>query len=790
MRTLQVTLFLSVLAGVLLYGSEWPYYGGDAHGTKYSPLKQIDKSNVAQLRPVWIFDTGDYSDGSVYPARSAFETTPLVVDGVMYVASSFHRLFALDAETGDILWQFDPKFDRRTRVTLLFSRGVTYWTDGKRRRILLGDQMARLFSIDAATGKLDPAFGNEGMLDLKEGVADKYPDTPYGLTSPVTVCRDTIVTGAWVADGQPQGPAGDIRGFDVRTGKLKWTFHTVPRPGEFGHETWGGDSWKDRTGVNAWSIMSADAKLGLVYVPLTSPAIDFYGGDRPGDNLFGDSLVALDCETGKRRWHFQTVHHNLWDYDLPAQPVLFTAVRDGRKIDAVAQITKTGFVFVFDRATGKPLFEIEERPIPKSPIPGEVTSKTQPIPVKPPPFARQSMRREELTTVTPESRKECLEKIEGAQVDVDLYPPVTEQTTVFFPGTNGGANWGGGSFDPATGTLFVNSMDVAALMRLVRRPGDAKVPFRNQGFGRFWDSNGYPCQQPPWGTLTAIDLNKGEIRWQSLLGEFEELTARGIPKTGTPNLGGSIVTAGGLVFVAATNDSRFRAFDKDTGEELWTAKLPASGHATPVTYLGRKSGRQFVAIAAGGGNKYNKDFDSKLVVFSLPREGNPSEPRLIQAPTVPRMRADYTGLREQLPAPAPVQPVPFDHKLHAGTGTKCVDCHTTAAKAERAGIPDAAQCMTCHRTVRSESPHVAAIRAFLEKRSAIPWERVYRVPDFVFFSHAKHVNGGVQCADCHGPVAEREVLAKEVSTSMDACMSCHVQRKASTDCGVCHELGQ
>jgi quinoprotein glucose dehydrogenase len=782
-------LCAAVQPGDRASAQEWRWYGGDAGGSKYSSLDQINRNNVRRLKPVWIFESGDQSDGKEYPVKSAFETTPLVVDGVMYLSTSFHRLFALDADTGKVLWEFDPKFDRATRVVLHFSRGVTYWTGGGRKRIFLGDQQARLFSVDAETGKLDPAFGAGGVLDLKKGIADKYPRTPYGLTSPVAACRDTIIAGSWVSDGEPQGPAGDIRGFDARTGKLKWTFHTVPHPGEFGNDTWAGDSWKERTGANAWSIMSVDEKLGLVFAPLTSPATDFYGGDRVGANLFGDSLVALDCETGKRRWHFQTVHHNLWDYDLPAQPVLVTVEREGRKVDGVAQITKTGFVFLFERATGRPLFDIEERPVPRSPIPGEESWPTQPFPVKPPPFARQSMRLDELTRVTPESRAECLEKIRDADVEGDLYRPVTEKPTVFFPGTNGGANWGGGSFDPATATLYVNSMDVGAFLRLVKRPADAKVPYRNQGFGRFWDSNFYPCQQPPWGSLTAIDLNSGEFRWRSTLGEFDELAARGIPKTGTPNLGGSIVTAGGLVFIAATNDSKFRAFDKDTGEELWMTRLPASGHATPMTYLGR-SGRQYVAIAAGGGNKYNAGVDSKLVVFALPREGEETRLISVAKPLPPRMRAGYKGLEEKLPVSVGAQPVAFSHRAHAAAKMKCLDCHAGAAKQARATLPAAARCMTCHRAVKQSSPELAKVREAALGKKEIPWVRVYRNPDFVFFSHERHARARVECAECHGPVEKRDVLMKEVSTSMTACMSCHAARGARNDCSACHELGQ
>jgi quinoprotein glucose dehydrogenase len=772
-------LFLAAVITASLHSAtaqEWRYYGGDAGGNKYSTLDQINKSNVRRLRPAWIFDTRDLSDGKTIPVRSAFETVPLVIDGVMYVTSSFHRLFALDAETGKILWQFDPKFDRSTRVVLHFSRGVTYWTDGKMKRLLLADQQARLFSIDATSGRLDQSFGDNGVIDLKKGVAGPYPNTPYGVTSPVTICRNTIVTGAWVADGDPLGPAGDVRGWDVRTGREKWRFHTVPHPGEFGNETWTGDAWKDRTGANAWSIMSADEKLGLVYVPLTSPATDYYGGDRAGAGLFGDSLVALEAETGKRRWHFQTVHHNLWDYDLPAQPMLITVNHEGRKVDAVAQVTKTGFTFLFDRATGKPLFDIEERPVPKSPVPGEHSWPTQPFPVKPPPYARQSFRIEELTNVTPESRAECLARIEGAEIGGDLFRPVTEKPTVYFPGTNGGANWGGGSFDPATGTLYVNSMDVGAFMQLVKRPEGSKLAYRSKGFGRFWDSNNYPCQEPPWGSLTAIDMNKGEFRWRVRLGEFDELTRRGIPKTGAPNLGGSIVTAGGLVFIAATNDGKFRAFDKDTGEELWMTRLPASGHATPVTYRG-KSGRQYVAIAAGGGNKYNKNVDSKLVVFALPRGDRDSEPLFTSAP--PQLRAEYKGAAEKLPGPDVPQPVAFSHRVHLAAGAKCADCHTTAATVSQAGLPDTNRCLLCHRGNMA-----------ISLPQPLRWARVYQLPDFVFFSHAKHVNAAVACAECHGAVEKRDVMAKEVSTSMTACMNCHVRMKASTTCDACHQLGQ
>jgi len=605
----------------LLTAQEWPHYSGDAGASKYSPLDQINRSNVTQLRIAWTYHTGDSSDGSQHPARSAFECTPLVVDGVLYLTTAFSRLIALEAETGKQLWTFDPQLRRDRNYNLFINRGAAFWSSGKDKRLFLGTLDGRLFAVDAGSGKPVPSFGNGGWIDLRRGAANDFPSAGYGITSPVTVYRNVVITGALASDGEPQGPSGDIRAFSARTGKPVWRFHTVPRPGEFGNNTWEGDSWKGRGGANAWSIMSLDAERGIVFVPLTSPASDFYGGDRKGQNLFGDSLVALDAATGKRLWHFQTIHHDLWDWDLPAQPNLVSVRRSGKEIPAVAQVTKTGFVFLLDRLTGKPLFEVEERPVPQSQVAGEQTWPTQPFPLKPPPFARQTMTWDELTDVTPQSREECKKLIEGA-VTGPMFRPIGMEYTVMFPGTNGGANWGGASYDPASGLLFVNSMDVAALYKMTSRPAGSKLPFRVIGRGtqnsRFWDSNLYPCQKPPWGALTAIDLNEGKFRWRVTLGVIDELVARGIPPTGTSNLGGSIVTAGGLVFIGATNDSRFRAFDRDTGKELWVTRLPASAHATPMTFLGRNGGKQFVVIAAGGGNKYNKTYSDALVAYSLP----------------------------------------------------------------------------------------------------------------------------------------------------------------------------
>ena len=609
---------------------EWRSYGRDAGGVRYSPLEQINRQNVARLKRAWTFHTGEVSpdmrntDNHQIPA---FESTPIEVDGVLYFSTPGTRVIAVEAETGNKLWEYDMQDGKATGRKFLQHRGVAYWEarsrDGRGtdKRILFGTFDGRLIGLDARTGKLCPDFGIGGVIHLREGMADRWPNEDYSVTSPPAIYKDLVIIGAQLQEYPPHGPSGAVRAFDVRTGKLVWKFDTIPGPGQPGHETWEDDSWKDRSGTNVWSIMSVDAERGMVFLPIGSPTYDFYGGDRKGQNLFGNSLVALNAGTGKLIWYFQMVHHDLWDYDLPAQPSLVTVRRGGQEIPVVAQVTKMGFVYLLDRLTGKPLFPVEERPVPASLIPGESTSPTQPFPVKPPPLVRISLTPEDLTRVTPESRKLCTEEF-GPILPGRIFTPEGPELTLIVPGTLGGATWSGTSFDPSTAYLFVNANEVPAVGAMKPQPAGSPVPFRRTTqsgeYARFWDGSRYPCVQPPWGTLSAVDLNTGEIAWKVALGEFDELTAKGIPQTGTPNLGGSIATASGLVFIAGSNDSRFRAFDARTGKVLWEARLEASGHATPMTFLSRKNGKQYVVIAAGGGGYFSRTVSDTLAAYALP----------------------------------------------------------------------------------------------------------------------------------------------------------------------------
>jgi quinoprotein glucose dehydrogenase len=598
---------------------DWPGVGNDPGCMRYSPLDQINRSNVKQLKPAWTYHTGELKRR----VGKTIECTPIVIEGVMYVTTGYLRVVALRAATGEEIWQFDPlksyPFPHEP-MSGGVNRGCAYWSDGRpngERRIIHGTADGRLFSLNARSGELDPKFASGGILNLRDDLDPKFAALGYGPTSAPAVWKDTVVVGVSCGEGPDLAAPGDIRAFDVRTGKQVWRFHTVPRPGELGHETWEGDSWKDRGGANAWGGFSIDVDRGIVCAGLGSAAFDFYGGDRSGANLFANCTIALDAKTGRRLWHFQTLHHDLWDHDLPVYPNMVRVTRNGKPVDAVAQVTKTGYLFLFDRETGKPLFDVQEKRVPGSDIPGERAWPTQPIPVKPPPFATQFLDESNVTDIGAANRASVLAQLRKIRGGPAFNPP-SRQGTVVIPGFHGGANWSGAAFDPTTGFLYVNSNNVPNITTLVAaQSGKATYgSFRTTGYHRFLDCEGYPAIKPPWGLLNAIDLNTGEFVWRVPLGEFAELTSRGIPRTGTENFGGTIVTAGGLVFIAGTKDEHIHAFDKQTGALLWEHSLPAGGYATPATYA--VNGRQYVVIAAGGAGKLETKAGDAFVAFSLP----------------------------------------------------------------------------------------------------------------------------------------------------------------------------
>jgi len=613
--------------------SEWRFYGGDEAGTRYSRLAEIDRTNVKNLKRVWTYHTGELDLGlPTAPFQASFSCTPLVVNGVMYISTPSSRVIALNAETGTELWKYDPQATRKQRE-FNSHRGVAYWEGpgsnkkGTDRRILFGTVDGRLIEVNADSGQPVNEFGVGGAVDLRAHGADKFKQDPsWGarVTSAPVIFKDLVIVGWGLPEFPAKGPSGDVRAYNVRSGKLVWTFHTVPHPGEPGSDTWSTDAWKDRMGANVWSTMSVDEKLGLVFLPVGSPAYDFYGGDRKGKNLYGNSLVALKAATGKVVWYFQMVHHDLWDYDLPAQPSLIMLKHNGQSIPAVVQVTKMGFVFVLDRRNGKSLFPVEERPVPQTEVPGEETWPTQPFPVKPPALARQSMTRDEISKVSPESERYCSELFDKLS-NKGPYTPAGLKPTLMFPGYHGGGNWSSASFDPVSGYLYVNMNEDGAIGQMNPQPPGSPIPFVRQGrfeeYAWFRDKNNRPCQQPPWGTLTAVDLTKGDVAWRIPLGIVEELEAKGVHNTGTQNLGGSIVTAGGVVFIAATTDHRFRAFDAKTGKQLWEDQLEANGHATPMTFRGLKGGKQFVVVTAGGGGflrSLSSVLSDTVVAYTLP----------------------------------------------------------------------------------------------------------------------------------------------------------------------------
>jgi quinoprotein glucose dehydrogenase len=684
------------VTAVTLAQNDWKTYGNDPGHTKFSTLTQITPQNVTRLTKAWEFDTKT-------PGRK-WQNTPVVINNILYITLQNGGVVALEPESGRELWRFETAVRGRS------VRAIAYWPgDAETAPRLLYGANDKLLELDPLTGRLIESFGNKGVLDVhpgqpasapaRGGANDSDEGTPRGgrggrgggapggrgegapfgsgfsLSSPPAIYKNLAILGGSEGENAVVGPVGDPQAFDVKTGKLVWRFHAVPHPGDRNAGSWG-DGWKDRGGPAVWGFMTVDVERGLVFVPTGNPGGSFYGGDRPGDNLYATSVVALDAGTGDYKWHFQTTHHDVFDADLAAAPSLIDVVHNGRKIPAVAQVTKMGgMLFILDRLTGKPIYPVEERKVPLSKVPGEMSAPTQPFPTRPAPWSRLGMAKADITAVTPESNKFCTEWWEKEHMSNDgPYTPYgADGVTVVFSGTIGGGNWGGAAFNPQLGYLFVNTSSLATIGHMV--PGTGLERYRNElSYTRFWDNNKYPCQQPPWGELAAVNVNTGDVAWKIPFGVYPELVAKGIPPTGTPNLGGPIATASGIVFIGATKDARFHAFDAKTGKELWYSQLDAAGGATPMTFMGR-NGTQYVVIAAGGPGDTDRGgaetYAQKLVAFALADRVTTTA----VAASAPPAKAGAASAVSH--APSPALPVSAE-RLEQGrqlTQKFCTACH-------------------------------------------------------------------------------------------------------------------